>query len=243
MMKLIMSLLAYCLMMVTSCVHIDLGNKIEPSDNIVEKEYTMDPFTKLDIDAVANIKFVQSTEGDYRVCLKAPENYVELFDFSVDDKELEIGFVRNNINIESKNVKIIVYAPVLHELENSGVAGVTIDSLKCDMLKIENSGVGTLKLQGLSINKMIVDCSGVGNIELSGSADKVSLKCSGVGNVAAKDLKARYVQGEVTGVGGIECYAYDSLKATVSGVGALKYAGQPHSKNLHRTGVGNISEL
>lgn len=243
MMKLIMSMLAYVLMMVSSCVHIDLGDKIEPSDNIVEKEYTLEPFTKLDVDALARVKFIQSTDNSYRVYLKAPENYVDLFEFEVDDNKLEIDFVRNNVNIESKDVKIIVYAPTLRELENSGVAGVTIDSLKGDVLKIDNSGVGFINLYGLEVQKLSADCSGVGNIEMNGIADKVRLECSGVGSIEAKGLKARYVQGEVTGVGGIECYASDSLKALVSGVGSFKYDGQPHSKNLKRTGIGNISEL
>ena len=240
--KFILCPLVAVLMMLTSCVDINMG-KIKPSDVIVEKEYAMEAFSAIDVDAVANVKFVQSTKDDYRVTLKAPDNYIDFFNFEVEDNELNVKFTHNNINIVTKDVQITIYAPMLKKIENSGVAGIIIEGLKGSLLKIDNSGVGTLKLKDLSVDRLSAECSGVGNIKMSGVADKVILNCSGVGSIEAKDLKARCLKGEVSGVGGIECQATDTLKATVSGVGALKYAGNPKSTSLHRTGIGNISEL
>lgn len=238
----IYSMTCSLLMLTASCVNMGLGKKIKPSDNIVENEYRMEPFTKLDIDVWAQVKYVQGVADDYRVVLKAPDNYLDLFDFHVDDGELELGF-KHDTDIEARQVKILVVAPVLNELENSGVANVTTDSLTAEWLKIENSGVGKISLKGLSVSRISVECSGVGNVELSGAAERAHLECSGVGSIDAKELKARRVLGEVSGVGGIDCYASDSLKALVSGVGSLQYAGQPQTKNLRSTGVGKISEL
>ena len=236
------SMVCGLLVLTASCVNVGLGKKVKPSDTIVEKEYRMEPFTKLDINVFAQVKIVQGAANDYRVVLKAPDNYLELFDFRVDDGELELGFKRNT-DIESRQVKILVVAPVLNELENSCIANVTTDSLTAEWLKIENSGVGKICLKGLSLGRVSVECSGVGNVELSGTAERAHLECSGVGSIDAKGLKARRVMGEVSGVGGIDCYASDSLKALVSGVGSLQYAGQPQTKNLRSTGVGKISEL
>ena len=241
--KLMLCAMAAGLMMLTSCVNFDFGRKIKPSDVIIEKEYPMEAFTAMDVDVVANVEYVQSEQGDYRVKLKAPDNYIDLFSFEVEDGELEIDFTRHNVNIVSDNVKITVYAPMINKLENSGVAGITIDGMKGPMLKIDNSGVGTLKLKDLSIDRLSAECSGVGSIKMSGVADKVILRCTGVGSIEAKHLKARCLKGEVTGVGGIECNVTDSLKAAVSGVGALKYTGNPKSTSLSRTGVGGISEF
>ena len=93
------------------------------------------------------------------------------------------------------------------------------------------------------MQKLDVSCSGVGNITLSGEADEAEYSCSGVGNINAKDLKAREVDAGVSGVGGIECYASESIKGRVTGVGGLKYAGHPAKKDLNRSMTGGISEL
>jgi hypothetical protein len=63
-----------------------------------------------------------------------------------------------------------------------------------------------------------------------------------VGSIDASEMKARRVKGEVSGVGGIDCYATDTLKAVVSGVGSLKYGGNPAVKKLDASGIGKISE-
>ena len=57
-----------------------------------------------------------------------------------------------------------------------------------------------------------------------------------------KMTKAVAVKAEVSGVGGISCYASERLKGEVSGVGSLKYSGNPREKKLNRTGIGKISE-
>lgn len=238
--------LAAVLLLCTACVKVNLGKdgkKLKASDNIVRNEYKLEPFTKIDADVVAKIKFVQGDADDYRVVLQAPDNYVDLFSFKVEDDELEIDFAERNVSIESANVGMVVYAPTLRKLENSGVANIRIDSLTTDQLEVENKGVGNMRLKGLKLQTIDVDCSGVGNIELMGETERASLECSGVGNIEADGLKALAVKAEVNGVGGIKCFASERLKGDVNGVGSLQYAGQPKEKQLHRNGVGKLSEL
>ena len=82
----------------------------------------------------------------------------------------------------------------------------------------------------------------MGDIQIGGVADDVKLVCSGVGCIRAKELKALNVKADVSGVGSVSCYASERIDGTVSGVGALKYAGHAKVKNTHRSGVGGISE-
>ena len=93
------------------------------------------------------------------------------------------------------------------------------------------------------MKKLDVSCSGVGSINVSGQADEADYSCSGVGNINAQDLKAREVEASISGVGGVECYASESIKGRVSGVGGLKYAGHPTKKDLNRSMTGGITEL
>lgn len=238
--------LAAVLMLTTACVDIRLGKggkKLKASENIVRNEYKMEPFTKLELDVVAKVKFVQGEADDYRVVLQAPDNYVDLFEMKVDDGKLKIVFGKHNLSIESKNVGMMIYAPTLQELDLEGVAEVRIDSLTTETLKVDNDGVGNLKLKGLNVQQLDVESDGVGNITLSGTADRVKLVCSGVGNINAEELKAASVNAELSGVGNVSCYASERLKGDVNGIGSLRYGGQPKEKQLQRDGVGKITEL
>lgn len=238
----------FSVLLFTACkfenVSFNSGNRIEPSSKIVKNEYTVAAFDQMDVNVIANLKFIQSKDGDYRVVLSCPDNYVDLFKFEVeDDGELEIGFKRNNVNIEARNVDITVYSPKLKKLENSGVSSIEIDRLKGDRLEVENSGLGTLYISELQFADVDVECSGVGSIEIGGQCGYAELDCSGVGSIKAEPLKSKAVKAEVSGVGGIVCTATESIRGYVSGVGSLKYGGKPQDKELKRTGVGDISEL
>lgn len=241
--KMIVCGLVSTLLLFTSCVEWKVSRSVKPSENVAEKEMKMSPFERVNLDAMGHVKIVQTQGNDYRVVLSAPDNYLNLYEFEVNDGELEMDFAESVSDLEVKDVNITIYTPRLIEVENDGLCTLVIDSLKSRLLKVENSGVGAMKLRGLNVEKIAVDCSGVGGINLEGRAVWANLECSGVGGIDAKKLKARRVKADVSGVGGLECYASDSLKASVSGVGALKYAGKPKVKKLDESGVGKISEL
>ena len=98
-------------------------------------------------------------------------------------------------------------------------------------------------MDSLDTDRIEIINSGVGSIAISGLADNVTLQNSGVGSINAENLKALNVKANVSGVGSITCYASEKIEGKVSGVGSLKYAGNPKHKDNKRTGVGSISEM
>ena len=211
----------------TSC-KIDLKdwnstNLIEASDNVVTKEYKLKPFEKVHMRCVGAVELIQDEKKSGTVELTAPENYIELYKFENNGNELEIDFAKQHINIHTRNVKIKVYTNDLLALKNSGASSIRMDSLDTDKIEIVNSGVGSITIGGL--------------------ADDVTLHNSGVGSINAENLKALNVKANVSGVGSITCYASERIEGKVTGVGSLKYAGNPKHKDNHRTGVGSISEM
>ena len=211
----------------TSC-KIDLKdwnstNLIEASDNVVTKEYKLKPFEKVHMRCVGAVELIQDEKKSGTVELTAPENYIELSKFENNGNELEIDFAKQHINIHTRNVKIKVYTNDLLALKNSGASSIRMDSLDTDKIEIVNSGVGSITIGGL--------------------ADDVTLHNSGVGSINAENLKALNVKANVSGVGSITCYASERIEGKVTGVGSLKYAGNPKHKDNHRTGVGSISEM
>ena len=206
----------------TSC-SIGQMNVVDPSDNIVTKEYKLKPFEKIQMKGVGNVELIQSEEKSGLVELTAPDNYVEFYKFESDGKKLTINFDKKLVNIQTKDVKIRVYTCDLIKLENSGAANINMDRLDTDVIEITNSGVGHIKIGGV--------------------ADNVQLINSGVGSIDASKLKALNVKASVSGVGSIDCYTSESIKGSVSGVGSLNYNGHPKQKETKRSGVGSINEL
>lgn len=236
-------LMAALMLAVTSCsVRVGGGfTTLDPSENITKAKYPQDPFDKVHNHVGGKIQLVQSDQS--RVTLSAPENYIDLFEFKNEDGELNIKFANRNVNIDVKDVTILIYTPNLREIKNSGAADVQMDSLTTDELKVSNSGVGAFNLTAVKTKKVDVSCSGVGSITISGQADEAEYSCSGVGSINAVDMKARRTEASVSGVGGIDCYASEYINGRVTGVGGLKYAGHPKKKDLHHTMTGGISEL
>ena len=224
--KLIYLAVATVVMALTSC-KFDLnklgGDLIDPSDNIITKEYKLTAFEEVDMTGVGHVQLIQSDTKNGVVELTAPDNYIDLYKFESQGGKLRIGFTKSNINIHTKNVEIKVYTTDLIKIRNSGASHISMDSLDTDKLDIINSGVG--------------------EIDVCGIADDVVINNSGVGAVIAHNLKALNVKASVSGVGSVECYASESLDASVSGVGSLRYRGTPKHKSTHRSGVGSISEM
>lgn len=219
---LMMSVLAItsCSVNLKSCDNCDL---IEESDNVVTKEYKLKPFEEVHMRCVGAVELIQDEKKSGTVELTAPDNYIELYKFESDGKELEIDLARQHIDIHTRNVKIKVYTSDLLYLKNSGASSIKMDSLDTDRIEIINSGLGSITIGGV--------------------ADDVTLTNSGVGSINAENLKALNVKANVSGVGSITCYASEKIEGGVSGVGSLKYAGNPKEKDTNRTGVGSIGEL
>lgn len=219
---LMMSVLA-----LTSC-KIDLKdwnntNLIEPSDKVVTESYKLQPFNEVHMRCVGAVEVIQDEKKSGTIELTAPENYIELYKFENNGNEMEIKYAKQNINIHTKNIKIKVYTTDLLALKNSGASSIKVDNLDTDRIEIINSGVGSINISGL--------------------ADDVNLQNSGVGSIHAEELKALKVRANVSGVGSITCFASEEIEGRVSGVGSLKYGGNPKHKDTKRTGVGSISEL
>lgn len=242
--KSFMLMLAVLTLSVSSC-RVDFGggisNRLEPSENIVKAKYPQPSFDRVENHAFGHIRLVQSNQS--RVTLSAPENYVDLFDFKNVNGSLEIRFTKKGVNIDARNVTIIVYTPTLREVKNSGLADVYFDSLTTDDLVIRNSGAGSFSLSEINAKRVDVTCSGAGSISLNGQAEKGEYLCSGVGSIDAKGMKASVVDAKVSGVGSIECYATDFIKGRVTGIGSLRYGGRPADRDLNRSGIGGISEM
>lgn len=85
----------------------------------------------------------------------------------------------------------------------------------------------------------MVDLS-VGDSSLKGSCDKFDLNTSGVGSIKAKNLKARQVVLNKSGVGSLHLTATESITGEVTGVGSTHVFGNPKNARVSKRSIGDL---
>lgn len=108
-----------------------------------------------------------------------------------------------------------------------------------DMLTL--SGSGNISVEGVAAKALDVSLPGSGMLSGAGSADRLDVTVGGSGTVRFTQLVAKHVRAGVSGSGSIFVTATDSLAASVSGSGAIVYAGSPTEVTRDVTGSGAIT--
>ena len=236
------SVLLLTMVVASSCRF--MGNSIQPSKNLITRNYKVSDFTKIDAGAVGDIYYTQSTDGKTSVQISGPDNYVNMFEVAIKDSTLVINLPKNSNFGNTKNLKIAVSSPKLNAVYFKGVGNILIkDGLTTDRLVVNSKGVGNVKISSLTCQSLEVESTGVGDVELQGNAKDVVLESQGVGNIEAEELQAENVNATSRGVGNITCHATQSIDASVKGVGSIKYKGNPSNKTVSAKGIGSIKSI
>lgn len=236
-------LLAMLCMNVAVCRAENGNYAVEATDGTITRTYDVSKgFKGITSDIVGNIVFVQSKNGKSTLKITAPEEYLEKISVEVKDGVLTLNSekIKRN-NYKGSKILIAISSPVLESINLTGVGNFTVNTpLSSDDLNIKTGGVGNVVIQDLNCKKVNIINDSVGNITISGVGEDVVIKSSGVGNVYAQEFQATQVVAICSGVGHINCYAAKSIKATVSGIGNIRYKGKPTNRDVNKSGIGNI---
>ena len=84
--------------------------------------------------------------------------------------------------------------------------------------------------------------SGASAIQLRGQVNELIIRMSGAGDIEAYDLVSKYCKISLSGIGSAEIYVEDELEANISGVGGIRYRGNPNRVRDDISGLGRISD-
>ena len=103
------------------------------------------------------------------------------------------------------------------------------------------SGSGNIVVSGVEAESLAVTLPGSGTLTGDGTATRLDVTVGGSGMVQFTRLVASDVRADVSGSGSIFVTATKSLDASVSGAGAILYAGNPPNVTRSITGTGAIT--
>ncbi len=213
------------------------GKVIKGDGNVVTTLHETGFFNNINIQGVFNVQLVPGK--DLPVELITDENLQELIVVEVRKNTLHVRTTKEAIYNPTKMELHIPYS----ELEKITIGGAcklgSETAVVSDNLMFEVSGAADIDLI-LQVQSLRTRVSGAANISLEGTADKHSANLSGASNMRAENLITKDTQINLSGAGSAHVYASESFDASLSGVGTIRYSGDPVKKNISKSGIGSI---
>lgn len=171
------------------------------------------------------------------VTIETDDNLLPLIDTVVEDGTLRIRPTRRNLNLQTRNMKIVVQAIAVDRLSLGGAGSIDSDPLRGPKVQIDLGGSGSIFVHGIESDAVSVSLGGSGDFKAgAGSARRVSISIGGSGNVSMPQVRSDAVSVSVAGSGEATVWARESLSMTVAGSGDVNYYGDPR---VSKTVVGS----
>ena len=210
-------------------VQINIGSNIVNTGNISgcvqgsgsakEENRSLPAFHALEVAGAYTVRIV--CQKDQRVEISADDNLLPLILTEVQDGTLRV----------TSKKSICASAPM--------TLTMTVDTLDL----IRSSGANEFHVQNLKGGALEVELSGSSSMTLDGSVEEFRAKIDGASGLVAGQLKANQVAVAISGAGSAEVHASKRLQGDISGVGSIRYTGQPGEVVRNITGWGDITPV
>jgi hypothetical protein len=212
------------------------GERVQGSGKIVKQNRELGHFTALATSVSGNVEI--RTGGTESVSIESDDNIVPLIETVIEDGTLRIRPVKRNMNLETRNMKIVVQVRALDRVAVAGSGSLDADSLKGESLTFDVGGSGSITIRNLQSESVTIALGGSGNLKVGGNTERLQVSIGGSGRVQAGQLAARTAAVSIGGSGQATVWAVKSLNLSVAGSGDIAYYGDPSvSKSVMGSGT------
>ncbi len=206
----------------------------------LSQEFNFTNYNELSFSSSFNVTI---TRGDrYSMVISGPEDLFEGLEVTQDGKLVEVGYEKKRKSFGTSTLKIRITMPDLEVLSVSGSVKAEINEFKGESLQMDLSGASNCELKS-DFKNVKIDVSGAGNLKLVGTGDLMVLNLSGASNFDASSFICKKVNLNMSGAGAASVFASEQLDVEVSGVGSVKYAGNPVVLNKRLSGMASIKPI
>lgn len=208
-----------------------------------EERRILSDFDAIIVEGAGNLYLSSGSKNE--VLIKLKDSNYELSDITTEvmNGKLYIDHNKRKKWKTSPKVDIWITYRAINRLEVRGAGKITTENpIQAEKLVLDCSGAETASME-LNVGHLSAKLSGAGSFQLSGRADVQFLEISGAGKIMAEDLVGKEINAEVSGVGSMTVHATESLKGRVSGVGNIRYAGNPKIRDISSDGLGSVKPI
>jgi len=196
-------------------------------------------FDSIRIQANGNITM---RNGDPGVVIEGSRNQLDLLSVRVEDNVLHIE-PTEKVSFQP-GLDFTVSVPRFEGFSSRGIFELQTSGspLNGNQVTIEISGSGNYSFH-LNARHVSVTHNGFGNVTLVGLAESLVAQVNATGSFNSQNLLTENANVQVSGVGGARVYASEYLEAKATGIGSIKYRGNPIEIVKRARGVGRISPI
>ena len=216
------------------------ANAIKGDGNVISVEEKLDAFSEIDASGMFKIFLVRGDEPNIRI--ETDQNIHEYISFSVKRNKLTLEMESNHVYRPTR-LHVFITTDKLDIINLSGASSLEADyTLASEELLLHISGAGDIELD-VDVDKLMTKVSGAGSIGITGSADEHDVTLSGAASMKCVDLITRITTIKLSGAGSADIFATEMLDANLSGVGSIRYAGEPDQTRISKSGIGSIKPV
>jgi len=215
-------------------------NSIRGDKNVVSVEKQLSHFDAIEVSGMFKVYLV---EGDNpMIQIVTDENLQQYVKAEIENNTLKLGMKGSN-SYSPTEMKAYITVNYLSELSLSGATSLSSDHIiQSDNMAISISGAGDMDLR-INTNNLRTNISGAGSVKIGGNANSHHIRISGVASLNCLKLQTRDTDVSISGAGSAKVYATQMLDASVSGVGSIRYDGNPQSTRFNTSGAGSINPI
>ena len=198
------------------------------------RTYSVKPFTKIYLEGAYKVILEQGKQPGLRI--KTDEDNFKYIDVQSDTQSLSLKITKKHFDFD----ELILYI-TFSDLENVVIeGGIRLETKGYVELKdfyMHVSGGASIEMNMKANDVKVIGEGGV-KFKFNGIANSLNATFSGAGYFDAIDLKTKQCDIRIEGAGAGSVYATETLNATISGVGKIRYKGDPKVfKKLEGIGI------
>jgi len=202
-----------------------------------EKTIRVKNFHGVDITIACELYVRQGDDESLRI--EADKDIFDKLQAEVRDSILYLESDKER-NYKDWDVEVYLTVKSLKSIDVGGAVKLrTNGTITGEKLELNISGAADLDMR-IDVDKLMADFSGAVNAELEGRARYVVMDMSGASRVDADDLITDAFYLDFSRFGKADVYAEKVLKVDMSGMGVVKYGGNPSKVKTNSSGLGII---
>jgi len=217
------------------------GERVEGSGSIKRQARQVAHFTGVSLEVPGKLELrMGDSEG---LTIETDDNLLPLVETVVENGTLKIRPSKRKLNLQTKNLKIVVNARRIERLALGGSGSIVADALRAPRLEVDLGGSGDITVRGLESEAVSVNLGGSGDFTAKGGKTRtLAVAIGGSGSVDVGQVQADRVSVSMGGSGEATVWARQELSTTIAGSGDVNYYGDPRvSRSV--VGSGDVRRL
>lgn len=215
-------------------------NIVRGSGNVINESRQVSGLNEVVLTMSGDLTIEQN--GTEALTIEGEDNIVPLITTEVTGNRLTISTKGTTGFSTTKPLRFQLSVKDLAHIRASGSGNISMQGLNSDRLGVETTGSGDITAKDIAASTVTARTSGSGNIVVAGKAESLDITGTGSGNYMGRDLQSKSAKVVLSGSGDATVRVSDTLDATVSGSGSVRYIGDP-TVTRHDSSSGEIVQV